>query len=192
MMLFFKPGKSEWNGCLRSFRLLLPVVFAIHLAGGFQFLEITGYGHKKLILIVHDVEIGHLRMVQNVCLHSITNGCLPFQQIAIFFIRLCINVKVDQGIFMYRNHIVKSEQAISAAIKLQNVFSGFDMCMVWFRGFHGDKIMEPGKDENNAYIRPPTSFVVLDFGISALQKSNIMIADLIDTKFLHAVPLSIS
>ncbi|MGM9601069.1 MAG: hypothetical protein ACI3W5_05740 [Faecousia sp.] len=49
--------------------------------------------------------------------------------------------------------------------------------------------MEPGKNENNANIRTPTPFVVLHFGVSALQKANVMIADLIDTQLLHTVPL---
>lgn len=131
-------------------------------------------------------------MVQNIGFHSVAQQGLPLQQVAIFFIRLRINVKFNESILMYGNHVIETEQAISSTIKLHNMLSRFDFFMIRFRRFHGHKIIKPGKTENDANLGTPIPFVTLHLGVPALQKANVMIADLIDVQSLHVQPLFLS
>ena len=89
---------------------------------------------------------------------------------------------------MYRNHIVKTKQPVFAASQLNNMLSRLDVRMIRFWGFHGDKVLEPTEVENDTDIRSPSSLVILDSGISAVEETNVLVTDSIDTQVLHGTP----
>ena len=80
--------------------LLLYIVLVVLLTGRFQLLEIAGNPNQELISIVHNVKVGHLRMVQDIRLDTVAQRCLTFQQFAVFFIRFRVKVKFNQCVLM--------------------------------------------------------------------------------------------
>ena len=127
-------------------------------------------------------------MVQNIRFHAVAQGSLPFKQLSILYILFSVYVKLNQSILMYRNHVIEAEDAVLSAIEFYDVFAGLNICMIWFRRFHWHKIFVATKAEHDTNIRTPCSFVVLNSGIPAIQKPDIVIAHLVYAKSFHIFP----
>lgn len=120
-------------------------------------------------------------MIQNIRFHSVAQRNLVLEQLPIFPIRLCINVDLDKSILVDGYHIVKTKQAVSSAVQLQDVLSVFYVDMVWFWRLHRDEIFVSGKGKHNANVWAACPFVVWYFIITTVEKFNVVVADMINS-----------
>ena len=167
-------------------------VFLVGFTSSFQLFEITRNSNQKLVFIINHIKVCQLRMIQDISFHAVAKRCLSFQQFSIFDIGFGIDIKFDQSIFMYRNHVIETKHTIFSTVEFKNMFARFDVYMIRFRRFHGYEIFITTKAEYNTYIRTPSAFVVLDFRVTTVKKTNIMITDSVNAQTLHSVPLLLS
>ena len=91
-------------------------IFFIRFTGILQISEVAGNADQKFVFIVDHIEIGHLGVIQNVGFHAVAQRGLTLQQFSVFFIGFSIDVQRNQGIFVNRNHVIESKQAVATAV----------------------------------------------------------------------------
>lgn len=114
-------------------------------------------------------------MVKYVGLYTVTHRYLMLEKRTVLCIRFFGDVKFDQSVFMYGNHVVKTKDSVSARLQFENMLAGFYVDVVRLRRLHGDKILESGKGKDNSHIRTAGTFIILHTGITAVQIANVMI-----------------